>query len=117
MLLAEQVTPKFVALQVVKHGAKAKAPNIIKESQNILSTMIDEFGINLLPIKEMIDFATTCAAHSNPQVRTACMALFAMMYKHVGEPIRNFLKDIKESTMKVLDEEFSKITPLKKGEA
>lgn len=44
------------------------------------------------------------------------MALFAMMYKHVGETIRNFLKDIKESTMKLIDEEFNKITPLKKGE-
>jgi hypothetical protein len=44
------------------------------------------------------------------------MALFAMMYKHVGEPIKNFLKDIKESTMKLIEEEFGKITPLKKGE-
>lgn len=44
------------------------------------------------------------------------MALFAMMYKHVGEPIKNFLKDIKESTMKLIEEEFSKVTPLKKGE-
>lgn len=44
------------------------------------------------------------------------MALFAMMYKHVGEPIRNFLKDIKESTLKLIEDEFSKVTPLKKGE-
>lgn len=66
MLLAEQVTPKFVTLQVIKYGLKAKSPNVIKESQNIISNMTDEFGINLLPIKEMIEFATTCAAHSNP---------------------------------------------------
>jgi hypothetical protein len=39
-----------------------------------------------------------------------------MLYKHVGEPIKNFLKDIKESTMKLIEEEFSKVTPLKKGE-
>lgn len=44
------------------------------------------------------------------------MALFSMMYKHIGETIRGFLGDIKESTMKLLDEEFKKITPLKKGE-
>ena len=30
--------------------------------------------------------------------------------------IKNFLKDIKESTMKVLEDEFAKVTPLKKGE-
>lgn len=44
------------------------------------------------------------------------MALFAAMYKHAGEAIKNFLKDIKESTMKLIDEEFSKVTPFKKGE-
>ena len=44
------------------------------------------------------------------------MALFAVMFKHVGEAIKNFLKDVKESTMKVLDAEFAKVTPYKKGE-
>ena len=44
------------------------------------------------------------------------MALFAMMYKHAGEAIKNFLKDIKESTMKLIDEEFAKVVVLKKGE-
>lgn len=44
------------------------------------------------------------------------MALFAIMYKHAGEAIKNFLKDIKESTMKLIDEEFGKVTPYKKGE-
>lgn len=44
------------------------------------------------------------------------MALLAMLYKHGGEMIKNFLKDIKESTMKLLEEEFAKVTPLKKGE-
>jgi len=44
------------------------------------------------------------------------MALFAMMYKHVGEMIKNFLKEIKESTMKLIEDEFSKVTPYKKGE-
>jgi hypothetical protein len=44
------------------------------------------------------------------------MALFAIMYQHVGETIKNFLKDIKESTMKLVEEEFAKVTPYKKGE-
>lgn len=44
------------------------------------------------------------------------MALFAIMYKHAGETIKNFLKDIKESTLKLIEDEFAKVTPLKKGE-
>jgi succinate dehydrogenase hydrophobic anchor subunit len=78
--------------------------------------MTDEFTVVAMPLKEMIDYAKLGANHSNPQVRIAAMALFAMMYKHAGEAVRNFLKDIKESTMKLIEEEFSKITPLKKGE-
>jgi hypothetical protein len=30
--------------------------------------------------------------------------------------VKNYLTDIKESTMKLIEEEFSKITPYKKGE-
>jgi len=44
------------------------------------------------------------------------MALFAIMFKHAGEAIKNFLKDIKESTLKLVEEEFAKVTPYKKGE-
>ena len=70
----------------------------------------------MMPIKECIDYATLTCGHSNVQVRNAAMALFAMLYKHCGETVRSFMTDIKESTMKVIDEELKKITPLKKGE-
>lgn len=69
-----------------------------------------------MALKEMIDFGNIQVSHSNPQVRTSAMNLFSIMYKHVGESIKNFLKDIKESTMKLIEAEFAKITPLKKGE-
>jgi len=44
------------------------------------------------------------------------LQLFSGLYKHLGEAVRNFLTDIKESTMKLVDEEFKKVTPYKKGE-
>ena len=44
------------------------------------------------------------------------MALFAIMYQHAGETIKNFLKDIKESTMKLIEDEFAKTKPFGKGE-
>lgn len=78
--------------------------------------MTDEFTVVAMPLREMVDYSKIAANHSNAQVRTASMALFAMLYKHAGEAVRNFLKDIKESTSKLIEEEFTKITPLKKGE-
>lgn len=44
------------------------------------------------------------------------MQLFAGLFQHLGETVRSFLTDIKESTMKLIEEEFKKVTPYKKGE-
>lgn len=107
---AEVVTPKFICLQVIKHAASAKAPNTIKDSADLLTQMIDEFGISNIPLKETIDFAKVAANHATPAVRQQAMALFCEIYKHVGEVIRNFMTEIKESTMKVIDAELNKTT-------
>lgn len=114
--LSEVVTPKYVATQIIKYASQAKSPNIIKESCNTLTKMTEDFGVITMPLKEMIDYAIVAVNNSNPQVRTSAFALFAMMYKHAGETIKNFLKDIKESTMKLIEEECAKVTPYKKGE-
>lgn len=34
----------------------------------------------------------------------------------MGDQIKNYLSDVKESTMKIIEAEFAKVTPLKKGE-
>jgi hypothetical protein len=78
--------------------------------------MIDEFGITGTPIKETIDFAKLATAHATPAVRQAAMKLFCEIYLHVGDVIKNFISDIKESTLKMIDAELNKITVLKKGE-
>jgi hypothetical protein len=49
-------------------------------------------------------------------VRVSSMALFAMLYKHAGDTVKNFIKDVKDSTMKLIDEELNKVTPYAKGE-
>mmetsp|Transcript_16770 Transcript_16770/g.11897 ORF Transcript_16770/g.11897 Transcript_16770/m.11897 type:complete len:414 (+) Transcript_16770:1572-2813(+) len=116
MSLAEFCTAKFVALQIIKYAATAKAPNTLKESCNMLGKLTEEFGIGMMPIKEMIDYSKVAASHSNVQVRNASMSLFAIIYKHAGEAIRAFLTDIKESTLKLIEAELDKVTPLKKGE-
>jgi len=116
MALSEQVGPKYVALQIVKYASNAKSPNVLKESCNALANLDEEFGIAQMPIKEMMAYGIISLNHSNPQVRTAAMAMFVSLYKQGGEMIKNFLTDVKESTMKLLEEEFTKTTILKKGE-
>jgi hypothetical protein len=82
----------------------------------LLTQIIDEFGISGTPVKEMIDYATLATAHATPAVRQSAISLFCEIYKHVGDQIRNFMGDIKESTLKLINSEIDKITPYKKGE-
>jgi hypothetical protein len=65
LALAELVTPKFVALQIIKYASKAKSLNVQKESCNILTQMIDEFAVTAMPLKDMIDYASVSANHPN----------------------------------------------------
>jgi len=89
---------------VCEYASKAKAPNTIKEGCNFITTLIDEFGPSI-PLKETIDYAKVAAGHSTPAVRQAAMKLFKELFKHVGDVIRTFMSDIKESTLKLIDAE------------
>jgi hypothetical protein len=44
------------------------------------------------------------------------MRLFCEIYKHVGDVIKNFTGDIKESTLKVIDAELAKTQVFASGE-
>ena len=44
------------------------------------------------------------------------MALLIVIYKHLGDAARNFLTDIKSSTLALIEGEFEKVTPFKRGE-
>ena len=114
--LSELVTPKFICNQVIKYAATAKAPKVLQEACTHLKDTIEAFGGSGVPLKETIDYAKLAAAHPTPAVRQAAIALFCELYKHVGEAVRSFMNDIKESTMKLIDQELSNTTQYKKGE-
>lgn len=73
MTLADFVTAKFVASQVIKYAVTAKAPNNLKESCVILAQLIEEWGSSHVPVKDCIDYATLAANNPNVQVRNASM--------------------------------------------
>lgn len=82
----------------------------------MLVQLLEEWGGARMPVKECIDFGVLAAASANGQVRTAANKMFCELYKHLGDAIRNFFSDIKESTLKVIEGEMAKVTPYKKGE-
>jgi hypothetical protein len=114
--MSEQVTPKFISNQIIKYAATAKAPNTLKESCNMLFDILDNFGHSGIPLKETIDYNKVACAHATPAVRQAAMKLICEIYKHVGEGIKSFLTEIKESTMKLIDADLAKTTVYARGE-
>ena len=101
-------SPKAISTGIIK-AAEGKPVVILKETALYLSTAIDNFNIAQFPVKDITDFCKALEANSNPQCRNAATTLLCGIYKYIGEPLKNFLRDIKEATMKVIDEEFKKV--------
>ena len=66
--------------------------------------MLTEFGPAGFPLQEAIGFAVFGCSHANPKVREVSIKMIASIYKYIGDPVRDFLKDVKESTMNVIND-------------
>jgi len=103
--------PKYITNILLKHMTNnVKSPNVLKEFSSFLEKTIEDFGVGILPIKEIVEFGKNLAANSNPQLRNSATTLFCEIYKYLGANIKKFLKDVKEATLKVIEAEFEKIT-------
>ena len=49
------------------------------------------------------------ANNSNPQVRTSAISLLCILYKYLGKDVKTLTRDIKESTLKLIDAELDKV--------
>ncbi len=90
---------------------------ILNEYSILFSKMVEDFYVKDLPIKEMINFCKYMAGNSNPQVRTSATNLICVIYKYVGEDVKVLIKDIKESTLKIIEAELEKVTVIEKKES
>ena len=102
--------PKYITNVIIKYMHSVKGPTILKEFGLFLETVIQEFGINIIPIKEIVEFSKILASNPNPQLRNVATTILCLIYKNIGPTIKKFLNDIKEATLKVIESEFEKIT-------
>ena len=89
---------------------------ILNEYSILFSKMVEDFDVKDLPIKEMINYCKYMAGNSNPQVRTSATSLICVIYKYVGEDVKILIKDIKESTLKMIEAELEKVVVIEKKE-
>ena len=107
--MMDYLSPKYILNLLLKQMNGSKPVNVLKESSAFIEKTIEEYGLNLLPVKEVVEFGKILAAHANPQLRTSATNLFCLIYKYMGPTIKKFMNDIKEATLKIIETEFEKI--------
>ena len=87
---------------------------ILNEYATLFGKMVEDYDIKDLPVKELINYCKYMAGNSNPQVRTSATNLICTIYKYVGEDVKVLIKDIKESTLKIIEAELEKVVVIEK---
>lgn len=106
--LCNQVTPKFVVALIVKNTSDSNKPKVVSECCVIITKIITDYGPHSVGLKEIVDYASAGLAQANPAIKKASQALTLTIYSFIGDKLTPLLTEIKESTMKVLQEEFAK---------
>jgi len=109
LLLMEYVTPTFLLDILLKILKNSKSPSLLKDYSNFFEKVISEFGINTIPVKDLVEFCKILANHTNPQVRSSATTLLCELYKYIGKDLLTLLKDIKESTLKIIEDAFNEV--------
>ena len=83
---------------------------VLKEYAEYIDIIIEEklFKVDL-NIKGIIDFLVNLANNSNSKLRAISTKDIYHLYKYIGPDLKLLIKDIKESTLKIIFKEFEKI--------
>jgi cytoskeleton-associated protein 5 len=108
MSLAETLGPKFVVSSIVKGTSDCSKPKVLTESSSCICKIISEYGVHTINLKELVDFTKAALAQANPSIKKAGQGLAVLLFSFLGDKLLPMLSDIKEATLKVLQEEFSK---------
>ena len=112
--LKDFIGPEEIMLNLIPKLIKKPNVKLLNEYSLFFGKIIDEYDINGLPIKDCVDLCKTMANNTNPQVRSSATNLLCIIYKYVGNELRKMIKDIKESTLKIIESELDKVTVIDK---
>lgn len=105
----EAVGPGFIFDRLFKIMKEHKNPKVLSEGLLWMVTAVDDFGINHLKLKDVIDFAKDVGLQSSvPATRTAAIKLLGVLHKFVGSDIKAFVCDVKPALQSALDAEYEK---------
>ena len=103
------IEPSSILKQIISKISKKNNAKLLIEYATFLGNIVEEYDVKDLPNKEIIDFCKVLANNSNPQVRTSAISLLCILYKYLGKDVKTLTRDIKESTLKLIDAELDKV--------
>ncbi|KAJ8545561.1 hypothetical protein K7X08_018144 [Anisodus acutangulus] len=105
----EAVGPGFIFERLYKIMKEHKNPKVLSEGIMWMVTAVDDFGVSLLKLKDLIDFCKDTGLQSSAAAtRNATIKLIGTLHKFVGPDIKGFLSDVKPALISVLDAEYEK---------
>ena len=106
--VAEALGPAFVFSQLRSRADGHKNPKVTSESLLFCAGAIFEFGVHACGVALAIDWCKASLGLTNPQCKAAAAKMLGVMHAGLGPGLKDFLQDVKESTMKTLEAEFVK---------
>ncbi|KAL3345358.1 hypothetical protein AABB24_024363 [Solanum stoloniferum] len=105
----EAVGPGFIFERLYKIMKEHKNPKVLSEGILWMITAVDDFGVSLLKLKDLIDFCKDTGLQSSaPATRNATIKLIGTLHKFVGPDIKGLLSDVKPALISALDAEYEK---------
>ncbi|KAL8152166.1 hypothetical protein V2J09_009926 [Rumex salicifolius] len=106
---SEAVGPGFIFERLSKIMKEHKNPKVLSEGILWMVSAIDDFGISLLKLKDLIDFCKETGLQSSAAAtRNATIKLVGALHKFVGPDIKGFMVDVKPALLSALDAEYDK---------
>ena len=103
------IEPSNILKPIITKISKKNNAKLLIEYATFFGTVVEEYDVKDLPNKDIIDFCKILANNSNPQVRTSAISLLCVLYKYLGKDVKTLTRDIKESTLKLIDAELDKV--------
>lgn len=107
--ICEALGPKFVVGHIIKNTSDCTKPKLFSECSSAIGKIIMDFGVHRVILKDIIDYCKIGLNQANPVMKKASVSLSIVVYTFIGEAIQPLMKDVKEATMKALNEELSKV--------
>ena len=107
--VSDSATPGFVAKKVVARVCGQKGAGAIKGGLSMLAKLIEEYGVDSIPLKTLIEGTKGFITNPNQLIRAAANSLFCLLYSYVGEPLKQLMGESKEPSMKSLISDFANV--------